>query len=30
MRADPIKILVVDDESVILDVAEEYFQRKEY
>jgi putative nucleotidyltransferase with HDIG domain len=30
MRTDPIKILVVDDESVILDVAEEYFQRKDY
>jgi len=30
MRTDPIKILVVDDENVILDVAEEYFQKKGY
>ena len=30
MRTDPIKILMVDDENVILDVAEEYFQKKGY
>ncbi|WP_457553092.1 HD domain-containing phosphohydrolase [Desulfobacula sp.] len=30
MRDDPIKILVVDDETGILDVAEEYFQKKGY
>ncbi|MBU0464982.1 MAG: response regulator [Proteobacteria bacterium] len=30
MRADPIKILMVDDENVILEVAEEYFQKKGY
>lgn len=30
MRTDPIKILLVDDENVILDVAEEYFQKKGY
>ncbi|MBT3177504.1 MAG: response regulator, partial [Desulfobacula sp.] len=30
MRTDPIKILMVDDENVILEVAEEYFQKKGY
>jgi len=30
MRTDPIKILIVDDENFIIDVAEEYFQRKGY
>ncbi len=30
MRTEPIKILMVDDENVILDVAKEYFEKKGY